>query len=210
MQTKMAGVDMDTGGPPCFSYVTIAGLSQSMTCMNRITRSDLYLFLMLLLTSPVTVPCALICLVLFGLFWLLSVLQIKLINGIFIILFLVIGYPFIIVLQLSTGALYHLLRARPHISDIGFTFHRRFKKVTVLWTSIKFIREVWTPPGGSAFQFHFHDGQHLQISSTEDSQPVIEETNKLGIPFELDKFCQAFRDDRRTADKHASDEPDVD
>jgi hypothetical protein len=210
MQMKVAGVDMDTGGPPCFSYVTIADLSQSMSCMHRITRSDLYLFLMLLLTSPVTVPCALICLVLYGLFSLLSLLKIEMINGLLLILFLVIGYPFIMVLQLSTGALYHLLRARPQIDDTGFTFHRRFKKVTVLWTSIKFIREVWTPPGGSAFQFHFHDGQHLQISRTEDSQPVIEETNKLGIPFELDKFCQAFRDDRRTADKHASDEADVD
>ncbi|MFZ6712880.1 hypothetical protein [Undibacterium sp. TC9W] len=210
MQMKMAGVDMDTGGLPCFSYVTIAGLSQSMTCMNRITRSDLYLFLKLLLTSPVTVPCVLICLVLFGLLWLLSLLQIKLINVVFIILFMVIGYPFIIVLQLSTGALCHLLRTRPQIDDTGFTFHRRFKKVTVLWTSIKFIREVWTPPGGSAFQFHFHEGQHLQISSTEDSQPVIEETNKLGIPFELDKRCQAFRDDRPAADIPAPDKPDPD
>ncbi|BBB62355.1 hypothetical protein UNDKW_4082 [Undibacterium sp. KW1] len=178
--------------------------------MHRITRSDLYLFLMLLLTSPVTVPCALICLVLFGLLWLLSLLQIKLINGIFIILFLIIGYPFIMVLQLSTVSLYHLLRERPHISDTGFTFHRRFKKVTVLWTNIKFIREVWTPPMNTTYQFHFHEGQRLQITATDDSKQVVEEAKKLGIPFEQDSISKTWHDNERATAIPAPGKPDPD
>ncbi|MFZ6778827.1 hypothetical protein ACO0LD_18540 [Undibacterium sp. Ji83W] len=176
--------------------------------MNRITRSDLYLFLILLLTSPVTVPCALICLMLFGLFWLLSLLKIELINGLLFISFMVIGYPFIIVLQLSTGALYHLLRARPQINDTGFTFHRSFKKVTVLWTSIKFIREVWAPPMGTAYQFHFHEGQQLQITVTDESTPVMEEAKKLGIPFEQDNVSKTWHDKKRAAHLHPTGKPD--
>jgi len=178
--------------------------------MNRITRSDLYLFLILLLTSPVTVPCALICLVLFCLLWLVSLLKIEMMNGLFIILFMVIGYPFIMVLQGSTGALYHLLRERPQIDDTGFTFHRRFKKVTVLWTSIKFIREVWTPPMHTTYQFHFHEGQRLQITATDESKLVVEEAKKLGIPFEQDSISKTWHDNEGAADIPKPGKPDLD
>lgn len=196
MQTKAAGVDMDTGGLYCFSYVTIAGLSQSKSCMNGITRSDLYLFLMLLLTSPVTVPCALVSLMLYGLFGLLSLIKSDSAGGWLAILILGIGSPFFIVTQISGLGMHHLLRARPQIDDIGFTFHRRFKKVTVLWTSIKFIREVWTPPMGTAYQFHFHEGTALQIPFTDESSSVIEEAKKTGIPIEQNNICKARDDDK--------------
>ncbi|MFZ6733462.1 hypothetical protein ACO0LG_16160 [Undibacterium sp. Ji42W] len=166
--------------------------------MNRITRSDLYLFLMLLLTSPVTVPCALVCLVLFGLFWLLSVLSSGSASSWLVILILGIGSPFFMVTQLSGLALHHLLRARPQIDDAGFTFHRRFRKLRILWRNIRLIREIWTPPMGTAYQFHFHEGQQLQITVTDESTLVIQQAKEIGIPFEHDSVCKA-RDHNESA-----------
>lgn len=163
--------------------------------MNGITRHDMYVFLILCLTSPLWIPCGLISLALLGICWLLG--QVSFLS-IATIVIMAISYPFLIVTQISSYAFLHLLRERPQSDATGFSFHRRFQKKTVLWKSISVIREVWVPSGGSAFQFHFHEGQQLQIIATEETRQLIVQAKEMGIPIEEDAICKNMNNKERT------------
>ncbi|MFZ6757820.1 hypothetical protein ACO0K9_11480 [Undibacterium sp. Ji50W] len=109
-----------------------------------------------------------------------------------------ISYPFLIVAQISSYAILYLLRERPQSDATGFSFYRRFQKKTVLWNSIIVIREVWVPSGGSAFQFHFHEGQQLQITSTKETRQLITQAKEIGIPIEEDAKCKHMNSTEHT------------
>lgn len=140
--------------------------------------------LLLVLFSPLWVPCAILSLVFFSMFWLLSKLPDNPLSGTLVLLLMILFSPALIIYHAAAIGMGYLRfyfgsRQELTVSSSRVTLSYRGGEESWEWCEIAAVRHRFDPPQ-SGYDLELADGRTLNLDTFTSSAALLAESKRRG------------------------------